>query len=184
MIRLPKSALALAGVVLAVGALTLAVPRAAHAIAATLVQVANTASNPAVTQNVSGQAAQLVYLNTNLLPNSSKSLYQFGPGLYDYSGYTVPAGQSLVITAADLLPASTGGCLSGQFTFILYGNSPVAAQVMWTVSAPNIGHFEYPSGIVFGPGSSPGITFSYASTTSGNCGNGANVNLFGYLTNN
>jgi hypothetical protein len=55
---------------------------------------------------------------------------------------------------------------------------------MWAVAAPNPGHFEYPSGIVFGPGSSPGINFAYASNTSGTCGVGANVNLFGYLTNN
>jgi hypothetical protein len=40
----------------------LAAPRAAHAIAATLVQVVNTPSNPAITQSVPTQASQLVSL--------------------------------------------------------------------------------------------------------------------------
>jgi hypothetical protein len=164
--------------------MTLAVPRAAHAIAATLVLVANTASNPAVTQSVSQQAAQLVYLNTSVLPHSSTPLYQLGPGLVGTAAYTVPQGQNLVITAADLLPGSFDGCQSGQFVFVLLGNSPIGAQVMWSVAAPNPGHFEYPSGIVFGPGSSPFVDFTFASNTTGTCGNGANVNLFGYLTSN
>ena len=185
MIRIPKSVLTLGSVVLAAGALTLAVPRAAHAIAATLVLVTNTTANPAITESVSKQAAQLVTLNTNLQPFSSSGLFQIGPGLNAVTAYTVPAGQSLVITGVDLLPGSFRGCATGQFIFVLSGNSPVTNQIVWEVTAPNIGHFEYPSGIVFGPGSSPAIDLSFTSPSSGTCVNdSANVNLFGYLTSN
>ena len=51
MFRLHKSVLSLAAGALALGVLILAAPRAAHAIAATLVQIRNTAANPAVTQS-------------------------------------------------------------------------------------------------------------------------------------
>jgi hypothetical protein len=48
MIRLRVSALAVGGIVLAAGLLILAAPRTVHAVAAALVQVTNTASNPVV----------------------------------------------------------------------------------------------------------------------------------------
>ncbi len=48
---------------LAAGALTLAVPRAAHAVAAALVQVTNTVT----TQDTSRQASQLVHLTVQLV---------------------------------------------------------------------------------------------------------------------
>jgi hypothetical protein len=52
MTRFPKFVLSFGAVALAVCMLTLAVPRAAHAIAATLVQVTNTTANPVIIQNV------------------------------------------------------------------------------------------------------------------------------------
>ena len=47
-------------VALAITLLILAAPKAAHAIVATLVQVANTSANPAITQDVSKLASQNV----------------------------------------------------------------------------------------------------------------------------
>jgi len=71
MIRIPKSIFSFGALFLAVGVLTLAVPRAAHAVAAALVQVNNTTANAAITQNVPSQAARLVFLSANLPPNTS-----------------------------------------------------------------------------------------------------------------
>jgi hypothetical protein len=50
--RLPKSLLSFGAVALAAGVLTLAFPRAAHAVAAVLVEVTNTRSNPVPNQDV------------------------------------------------------------------------------------------------------------------------------------
>ena len=50
--RLPKSVLSFRAVALVACGLTLAVPRAAHAVAAVLVQVTNTASSPVPIQDV------------------------------------------------------------------------------------------------------------------------------------
>jgi hypothetical protein len=52
MTKLPKSLLSFGAVALAAGVLTLAFPRAAHAVAAALVEVTNTRSNPVPNQDV------------------------------------------------------------------------------------------------------------------------------------
>jgi hypothetical protein len=49
--RLPKSLLSFGAVALAAGVLTLAFPHAAHAVAAALVEVTNTRSNPVPNQD-------------------------------------------------------------------------------------------------------------------------------------
>jgi len=51
MTKLPKSILSFGAVALAAGVLTLAFPRAAHAVAAVLVEVTNTRSNPVPNQD-------------------------------------------------------------------------------------------------------------------------------------
>jgi hypothetical protein len=50
MIRIPKSVVSFAALALAAGALTLAVPRAAHALTAALVEVSNSPASPASLQ--------------------------------------------------------------------------------------------------------------------------------------
>lgn len=95
MSRIPKSVVSFGGLFLAVGVLTLAVPRALHAVAEALVQVSNTTENPAITQSVPSQASRLVYLTASLPPNTSSGFFSGG------MAYTLPAGQSLVITAVD-----------------------------------------------------------------------------------
>jgi hypothetical protein len=181
MIRISKSMLSFGTFILAAGVLTLALPRAAHAVAAALVQVSNTTENPAITQSVPSQASRLVYLTTSLPPNSSSGFFSGGVK------YTLPAGQSLVITAVDITPSLE--CTTGAYLFILIGNnsfglSSTDDNMMWNLSPPNTGHFTYPSGIVFAPGSSPQIEFRAGNNTSGFCGDGATVNMLGYLTSN
>src|SRR6201997_5426256 len=83
--------------------LTLAAPRAAHAVVAALVQVANTTANPAVTQDTSKAASQIVHLTTlgqsAVSPLSLTALHQYIPGGTFGPAYVVPAGQNLVITS-------------------------------------------------------------------------------------
>jgi hypothetical protein len=170
-----------------VATLALVTPRAAHAVAAALVQVTNTTENPAITQSVPSQASRLVLLSSSLPPNSFAEFVSAGPGSTgNFALYAVPAGQSLVITAVDITPSV--GCSTGSFNFsvqdFLSDEISVVSTMTWTVSAPNTGHFEYPSGIVYPAGSAPLVNFNAASNTSGPCANSAQVNLLGYLTSN
>jgi len=110
MFRPSKSVLSFGAGAFAVIALTLAAPKAAHAIAATLVQVTNTAANPAIAQSPNTQAAQLVYLEAFANPapcNQCVSSATFGAYLQNANfsnNYSIPAGETLVITAVDILP--------------------------------------------------------------------------------
>jgi hypothetical protein len=88
MFRLPKSVLSFCGGALALGVLILAAPRAAHAIAATLVQVTNTAANPVPNLDTE-RNARIPYQSTiNATPCS------VGP--CDFLLSTVPVGYRLV----------------------------------------------------------------------------------------
>ena len=62
MFRVPRSVLSFGAAAVGIAALMLAVPRAAHAVAAALVEVVNTTANPAITQDTSKQASQIVTL--------------------------------------------------------------------------------------------------------------------------
>ncbi len=156
-------------VALAAAVLSLAAPRAAHAIAATLVQVTNTAANPAITQGTEKQAAQLVDL---FAQGQNGQFYNVLPtGGYVY-GYTIPSNQYLVITGVDVTPTCAG---SAAFTLITSGTLEIKS---WYVAGGNTTHFDYPSGIPLAPGLTP--TASLNST--GNCP--AFVQMHGYLTSN
>jgi len=75
MIRLSKSVLAVGAVVLAGSLITLMNPKAVHALAAALVQVTNTASNPAVTQSVGAQAGNMVHLTCEVMFSAGQPFY-------------------------------------------------------------------------------------------------------------
>ena len=181
MIRLHKAVLSLGTAALGIGVLTLALPRAAHAVAVALVQVSNTAANPAITQSAPSQAAQLVRLFAIISPldAAGASFGALTAGQQSSGQYSVPNNQSLVITAIDVTPP--GGCASGAFGFKLFG---LGTLPVWTASAPFTGHFEYPSGIVLPPGTAVSIEFASASNTAGNCGQSMTVLMYGYLTSN
>src|ERR1700722_4472252 len=106
MTRLRKAVLHFGAAALGIGALTLVVPRAAHAVAAALVQVTNTAANPATTQDTSKSASQLVTLGGGRVIFNSDGAVQLGqalPGLPESpTGYSVPLGTNLVITGVDV----------------------------------------------------------------------------------
>ncbi len=189
MIRLSRSVMAVSGVVVAAGVIGFTNPKTVHVVAAALVQVTNTASNPVVTQSIGQQAAQFVYLDC--VPSSSGTggtCYAVTNGFRGSTPYVVPANESLVITAADVYtfiadneavngePACNAGREDGVFT------SDGAMLVWEIVNNTSPTHFTYPSGVVFGP-SSP-VTSSSKHYTAGldaECG-GDPILLYGYLT--
>jgi len=161
-------------VALAAAVLLLAAPRAVHAIAATLVQVTNTAANPAIVQSPNTQAAQLVSMTAfatvaTAAPLEVYTLNSTPPGV----PYVVPNGQYLVITAVDIIPEPA---CSGPTIVDLYGGS-VAGKI-WAVAPNMTNHFEYPSGIVIASGGSPSIRVPNGEPC------GASLDAHGYLTSN
>ena len=88
--------------------LTLAAPRAAHAVVAALVQVVNTTANPAVTQDTSKQASQILTLSCRLQGSSTPSAlscFQIdGHGLQSTTQYTVPSTTHFILTSLDYFP--------------------------------------------------------------------------------
>src|SRR5580765_6728162 len=93
------------------GALTLAavllsliVPHAAQAVVATLVQVVNTAAAPAVTQDVSKLASQNMSFFSQLVNANPAFLVSRGKNGVLGSTFTVPAGQTLIITSVNFTP--------------------------------------------------------------------------------
>jgi len=103
MMRISKSVFAVGGVVLAGCLFTVMNPRSVHAVAAALVQVTNTASNPVVNADATRSAAQIV----EIYCNPAFSCNSVAPGgAVDPTDYTVPAGQSLVITDIEILTQS------------------------------------------------------------------------------
>ena len=89
---LRRVAMAVSGTMIVALVLTLAVPRAAHAVFSALVTVANTSSNPVPAQEVKESRANFVTLSFNgsgydrVLADGSKS------------AFVIPTGQQLVIT--------------------------------------------------------------------------------------
>jgi hypothetical protein len=174
MIRLSKSVISFGAVALVACVATLAVPRAAAAVAAKLVQVTNTAANPAITQSARNLASQLVHLTSSPPPQGVTTFVNAFSN--QNVAYYVPAGQSLVVTAVDITPPP--GCTSQPSPFELIDSGGLPTLI-GRCPPLNTGHFECPSGIVFAAGSRPEILFG-----AGTCTNGAAalVNLFGYLT--
>jgi hypothetical protein len=176
MMRLPKSVFSFGAVVLSAAILMLAVPRAAHAVAAALVQVTNTASNPAMTQSINQQAAQQVEISCGgydvglIEPCGSIS-----PTGVSSSNYVVPASQFLMITGVDVTPASLTACSAPSFAQLSQNGFQRAG---WGFTGLNTLHFAYPNGFVLAPGS----VLTQGVVTGSACG--ATVYLYGYLTTN
>ena len=95
MFRPSKTVLSFGAGALAVLALTLAAPKAAHAIAATLVQVTNTAANPVITQGRDNEARNFYY--------AQGSCNQITFGFCGVTFPTPPAGKREIMTHISIL---------------------------------------------------------------------------------
>ncbi len=162
---------------LAAGALILAVPRAAHAIAATLVQVTNTAAGPAVAQDVSKLASQQVTLVApGLSPNINEYLAQMDVhGAISSGSFTVPAGQSLIVTSIDITPGAPG---SGTNGISIWNTIPGYILESYVVTNSVTTTLQFSNGIVFPAGES--LIVGNAISSSGY----VNATVRGYLTSN
>ena len=154
---LRKALIPLGGVAVASLLLTIVAPRAAHALVATLVQVVNTASAPAITQNVPTLASQIVTLGCSI-PGSQPTCGQINAqGIEATLPYIVPVSEELVITSFDFVPTvelSSGvvpatlanwnnGFIQGYFELFQINDASKETQIQFT------------PGIVFGSGHLP-----------------------------
>jgi hypothetical protein len=171
--RFHKHSLQIAAAAILVAVLTLAAPRAAHAVAAALVNVTNTAASPAISQGVNLLASENVFLTptTSSAPNKPVPLARHLPdGTASSSAFVVPSGQSLVVTTIDITPPS----VAGSYQVIVYnGVNTHIRKILYVPGVFNI-VFQFPSGIVFPEGES--VYFRSVS--------GVAVDVHGYLTSN
>jgi hypothetical protein len=167
MIHISKSVLAVGGVVLAGGVITLLTPRTVHALVAALVQVTNTASNPVVTQSVEQINPVQVFCEVGPCKDGGGNVY------------VVPSAFNLVVTAIDLT-----GCASNQTTAVLQQVSPPPFSIPGFPRIPitlpattNTTHLIYPSGIQFSGMTTLSFSASQGCNTSG-------ATVYGYLSTN
>jgi hypothetical protein len=133
--------------------LALAAPKTVRAVVSTLVTVSNTTSNPVPTADVYHSATQSVSLFCDFSLNTS--CISLPPTGGPNVAYTVPAGQTLMVTDVEITTAGGGG--NAQFGLDYNGCTPAPAVVcraqLWT--APNDGdthEFAFPTGIPFPAG--------------------------------
>jgi len=179
MFRPPKSVLSYGAVAIATGILMLAAPRAARALAATLVQVTNTAANPAIAQGVEKLASQNVLLVSSaglVLPHGSVVLQQMFPnGTVDASPFVVPAGQTLVVTTIDLLPIDG---ISGTDLVGIANTVSGVIREEFAVQCILSTQLQFPNGLGFPAGESVSVD-NFGLSTSGMV-----FTVHGYLTSN
>jgi hypothetical protein len=176
--RIPAAIVSLGALAAAAGVLALLMTRAAQAIAATLVQVANTMSSPVPAFDVFRTASQSVTLYCD--GQDACSAVGTGGSLAN-SPYMVPAGETLVITELEINPPSGGRAFSN---FVLtYDGSPFDCPAApcqdptWIVPNDGLTHqFLFPNGVLWPAGQR---VYGFTSTASG-----VSAVARGYLTSN
>ncbi len=178
MIRFRNFAFSFAGTIVAAALLVVCVPRAAHAVAAALVQVTNTAANPAITEDTSHQASQIVTIQCQTLSFSPFMNCEHITGGINgevpgpNGGYVVPANQYFVLKSIDDYTFSNSSPVQVGIRLLGPQNQGNPAETVFM--SPN-SQISFASGIVAGPGTevTPGIIEGAALLT-----------LHGYLTSN
>ena len=177
MFSLPKTALSCGTAVLALGALILAVPQTAHAIAATLVQVTNTVIGKNIDEPGRNAYASVATCNES---GSNYCYATFPP---------VPAGMRLVVERASISAGVSSGTYVAQLS--LQGSSTLPASDNGVTYFPIAPVITIPSSLglsqcwneqtkmYFEPGDQPKI-YAYFGTAGSNS---INANIFGYLVN-
>ena len=180
----PRTAVAVGGVVVAAALIGFTNPKAVHAVTAALVQVTNTATNPVVTQGVGQQAGNSIHLFCSVvMDETTRPCFQVLPDGSSNTGYTVPAGETLVITSISLTPNNIVNCGSDYSIEIGTPTRVGAYTNIVTSSSLLTNHFTYPSGLVIGPGVTPTLTgFIETSDEALRCNGFDSVEIFGYQT--
>jgi hypothetical protein len=170
--NLLRKALISSGIVVSAAmVLTVTAPRTVHAlggIGAALVRITNTAEAPAIVEDVPHSASHLVTLLGFVASTSyNDPLIQLLPDGTINNFFSVPAGQSLVITDVDITPPS-----SAPSGFSLF-NASNGYYGTWTTTGIGMAHFEYSSGTVVPSGTVLYVGGTVVSTA---------VTIHGYLT--
>jgi hypothetical protein len=143
------------GVVLAGLVLALLAPKAVHAVVATAVQVVNTSANPAITEDTSRQASQIVTINCQVALGSAtpfcrQALSNGGIGTPGPNGgYVVPANQSFVLKSMDTTFSSSP---VSEIAIYFYNNAQNSVVSVEAVMPAADGQISFSSGIAVGPG--------------------------------
>lgn len=165
---LGKSVISAGAVVAAALLLAISSPRTVHALGDELVSIANTATHPAIVEEVPHLPSHVVTLLGFVASTSSSGpLIQLLPnGTANYL-FSVPAGQSLVITSVEVTPPSNANTWVNLFS----GSNGYYGS--WSVASNGTTEFPLSSGIVV-----PGGTTLYVS---GNTVS-TEMTVYGYLS--
>jgi hypothetical protein len=163
------------GVVFAGLVLALLAPKAIHAVVATAVQVVNTSANPAITEDASRLASQIVTVqcvySNSFRPSCSPLLPTGAAGALPgpNGGYVVPVNQFFVIKSLDCVLSNSVSSYIAIWTILNPSYQDAEDLVL-----PANGQISFSSGIVAGPGTevAPNLLTTYHGT----------VTLHGYLT--
>jgi len=160
--RFAKRILMAAGALALAGLLGVAIaPKSAHAVVASLVQVVNTAANPAITQDTSRQAAQVVSLYCAESPALCNQIPE-GGGITGTT-YTVPAGFHLIITSVDIFVITPFTSPGTQM--YLQNTSSGEPYEYFNVPAGSAGaSYNLASGISVGPGTGLSLNEAFLSS--------------------
>jgi hypothetical protein len=148
MIRLPKSVVSFGTVALVAGVVMLAVPRAAHGIAAALVQVTNTSANPVLNQDVDALGRH-PFMSSCSGPNSC-------------SLSTVPPNRELVIQTISVainIPPSAPPAIA-ELETVTGGTFGVPAQFPVVSTIEGVGFALQSITAYADPGTTPICTFA------------------------
>ncbi len=170
------------GVVLAGIVLALLAPKAVHAVVATAVQVVNTSANPAITEDASLQASQIVTISCQITPDISDPFCRqilpnglLGAASGPNGGYVVPANQYFVLKSMD---TSIFNGSVPLIRFLLENDTTNGATYIENVQPAQYGQISFSSGLAVGPGIELLPSFQPNTTTEGF------IVLHGYLTSN
>jgi len=161
--------------VISAGALTAAAllvaissPRTVHALGDELVSIANTATHPAIVEEVPHLPSHVITLLGFVASTSnSDPLIQLLPnGTANYF-FSVPAGQSLVITSVEVTPPSN------TTTWISLSSGSNGYYGSWSVASNGTGEFPLSSGIVVPSGTTLYVNGNAVSTE---------ITVYGYLS--
>ena len=160
-----KYLLPIGGPLVVIAAVTLSTPRPVHALAAALVQVTNTFTNPVISQPTNTAASQLIQLQPfagDVTALGSQVLAQYNPATSSTAStpYTVPSGENLVITDVDL----NFYAVAGDIGILFYNGNNVPTQFNQFYERLDFNnpagtlHLHYESGMVFPSGATVGVT--------------------------
>lgn len=173
---LRKAVSALGGIFLAALLIAALAPKATRGIAAALVQVTNTATNPVQNQDITTSASQLLTLICRFGTNGVGNC--FPPGT-NSTPYTVPDSQNLVITEVEII--TPGGGSVARFSIATSGGQG------WAVANDGTTHaFQFPRGgvVVLGGEGFSGTVSSSVDGAASFVAAEIGVIMHGYLTTN